>query len=236
LPAVPFKRGLLAAGRRFIIAPPVDPDGRRRGAPLRSFISLLIVITGLIAGLGLAACTPESRRGLPEDFRIAPDARFVGAWRGGNEAGALQGSEVTARLTVDPAEPLDLLLAGEENWRSTRGAHRRDVKGVLRFYDIAGRRVVAIQRRDGTADEQTWRFASYRFGGDDSLVLYFMDEPRLYILLRNGALHGKIRGGEREFPDLLITAEPDKIAALIRTSDPATLFTARLGPLQRIKS
>jgi hypothetical protein len=184
-------------------------------------------------GAGLLACTPESRRGLPEDFRIAPEARFVGVWRGGNEVGALQGAEVTARLTVDPAEPLDLLLVAEENWRSTRGTHRRDVKGVVRFYDIAGRRVVAIQRRDGTAEERTWRFAIYRFGGDDSLVLYFMDEPRLRQLIFNGALHGKIRGGEPEFPDLLITAESDKLAALIRSSDPATLFTARLGPLAR---
>jgi hypothetical protein len=190
----------------------------------------------VIASLAVAACTPESRQGLPEDFRIAPDARFVGAWRGGNEVGVLQGSDVTARLSVDPAEPLDLLLAGEENWRSTRGPHRRDVKGVLRFYEIAGRRVVAIKRLDGAPDEQTWRFASYRFGGDDSLVLYFMDEKRLYEQINNGALIGKIRGGEREFPDLLIVAEPDKIAALIRTSDPATLFTARLGPMQRIKS
>lgn len=196
---------------------------------MRFFAFLLI----LCAGVGLAACAPESRRGLPEDYRIAPDARFVGVWRGGNEVGVLQGSEVTARLTVDPDEPLDLLLAGEENWRSTRGLHHRAVTGLLRFYDIAGRRVVAIQRRDGTAEERTWRFATYRFGGDDSLLLYFMDEPRLRQLIFNGALHGKIRGGEPEFPDLLITAEPDKLAALIRSSDPATLFTARLGPLAR---
>jgi hypothetical protein len=203
---------------------------------LRPFISLLIVIAGLGAGLTVAACTPESRQGLPEDFRIAPDARFVGAWRGGNEVGVLQGSAIGARLTVDPAEPLDLLLAGEENWRSTRGPHRRDVKGVVRFYDIAGRRVVAIKRLDGTADEQTWRFAIYRFGGDDSLVLYFMDEKRFFAFINNGALPGKIRGGEPEFPDLLITADSEKIATLIRTNDPAALFTARLGPLQRIKS
>jgi hypothetical protein len=193
------------------------------------FFSFLLII----AGLGLAACTPESRQGLPEDFRIAPDARFVGAWRGGNEVGVLQGSEVTARLTVDPTEPLDLLLAGEDNWRSTRAVYRRDVKGVMRFYDIAGRRVVAIKRLDGAAGDQTWRFATYRFGGDDSLVLYFMDERRLYEQINNGVMHGKIRGGEPEFPDLLISAEPDKIAALIRTSDPAMLFTARLGPLAR---
>lgn len=196
---------------------------------MRLFSSVLIVCAGLV----LAACTPESRQGLPEDFRIAPDARFIGAWRGGNEVGALQGSEITARLVVDPAEPLDLLLAGEENWRSTRGVNHRDIKGVLRFYDIAGRRVVAIRRLDGAADEQTWRFAIYRFGGGDSLQLYFMDEPRLRQLIFNGALYGKIRGGEPEFPDLLITAEPDKIAALIRSSDPAALFTARLGPLAR---
>ncbi len=198
---------------------------------MRFFASFLFL--GL--SLALAACTPESRRGLPEDFRIAPEARFVGVWRGGNEVGALQGSEITARLTVDPAEPLDLLLDGEENWRSTRGSHRREVKGVLRFYDIAGRRVVAIQRLDGTAEDRTWRFATYRFGGDDSLLLYFMDEPRLRQLIFNGALHGKIRGGEPEFPDLLITAESDKLAALIRSSDPATLFTTRLGPLARLK-
>lgn len=199
---------------------------------MRPFFSFLIII----AGLTVAACTPESRQGLPEDFRIAPDVRFFGAWRGGNEAGALQGSAISARLTVDPAEPLDLLLAGEENWRSTRGAHRREVQGVLRFYDIAGRRVVAIKRLDGAADEQTWRFAIYRFGGDDSLLLYFMDEKRFYFFINTGALLGKIRGGEPEFPDLLITAESDKIATLIRMSDPAILFTARLGPLQRIKS
>ena len=197
------------------------------------FRNLIAVLWLPLGALALAACTPESKNGLPEDFRIAPEARFVGLWRAGNEPGPLQGTEIAATVRVDPAEPLDLIAAIEENWRTTRGAHRRDLRARLRFYDVAGRRVVAMLREDGTPAERTWRFATYRFGGDNSLVLYFLDEKRFYELINNGALHGKIRGGEKEFPDLLITAEAEKIAALIRTSDPFTLFTARLGPLAR---
>jgi hypothetical protein len=196
--------------------------------PFRHIIAILS-----LALAGLAACTPESKNSLPEDFRIAPEARFVGLWRAGNEPGQLQGTQIAVTVRVDPAEPLDLTVAIEETWRTTRGAHQRDLRGRLRFYDVAGRRVVAVLRENGTPAERTWRFATYRFGGDDSLVLHFLDEKRLYERIHNGALHGKIRGGEKEFPDLLITAEPDKLAALIRVSDPFTLFTARLGPLAR---
>ena len=198
---------------------------------MRAYLTSLIAAA---ATLALAVgCTPESKNGLPEDFRIAPEARFVGVWKGGNDDANLPGTTLAARLSVDPAEPLDLIAEIDETWRSTRGDHKRALKGRLRFYDIAGRRVVAVLREDGPPDTRAWRFATYRFGGDDSLLLYFMDEKRLYEQINNGALHGKIRGGEKEFPDLLLTAESDKIAALIRTSDPAQLFTARLGPLAR---
>ncbi len=198
---------------------------------MRAYLTFLIAAA---ATLALAVgCTPESKNGLPEDFRIAPEARFVGAWQGGNDDANLPGTTLAARLSVDPAEPLDLIADIDETWRSTRGEHKRALKGRLRFYDIAGRRVVAVLREDGPPETRTWRFATYRFGGDDSLVLYFMSEARLYEQINNGALHGKIRGGEKEFPDLLVTAESDKIATLIRTSDPAQLFAARLGPLAR---
>lgn len=199
---------------------------------MRARLSHLVIFAALALA---AACTPESKNGLPEDFRVAPEARFVGVWRGGNEDGGLPGATLAVAVRVDPAEPLDLLAAIDETWRTTRGEHQRALRARLRFYDISGRHVVAVLREDGTPDERTWRFATYRFGGDDSLVLHFMDEPRLYTQINNGALHGKIRGGEKEFPDLMITAAPERIAALIRTSDPFLLFTARLGPLARDK-
>jgi hypothetical protein len=189
------------------------------------------------AALVMTACTPESREGLPETFRVAPDLRFVGAWRGGNEAGVLQGDEVVARLQVDPAAPLDLLMTANETWRTTRGPHSRVLQGRLRFYNVAGRQIVAIQRLDAdgkaASDEATWRFATYRFGGNDGLALYFMDEEQVRRRVNNGILHGKIRGGEPEFPDVLLMEGPDNIAALVRTVEPATLFTARLGPFTR---
>lgn len=196
---------------------------------MRAYLIHLIAFAVVL----LAGCTPESKNGLPEDFRIAPEARFVGNWQGGNDDAGLPGTSVAARLTVDPAEPLDLIADIDETWRSTRGEHKRALKGRLRFYDIAGRRVVAILREDVTPERRTWRFATYRFGGDDSLVLYFMDEARLYTQINNGALHGKIRGGEKAFPDLLITADASAVAGLIRYSDPAQLFSVRLGPLAR---
>ncbi|HEU0071504.1 MAG TPA: hypothetical protein VFS04_09430 [Alphaproteobacteria bacterium] len=200
---------------------------------MRAYLTPIIAAAATLA-LGVG-CTPESKNGLPEDFRIAPEARFVGAWQGGNDDANLPGTTLAARLSVDPAEPLDLIADIDETWRSTRGEHKRALKGRLRFYDVAGRRVVAVLREDGSPEARTWRFATYRFGGDDSLVLYFMSEARLYEQINNGALHGKIRGGEKEFPDLLVTAESDKIATLIRTSDPSQLFAARLGPLARVK-
>jgi hypothetical protein len=191
------------------------------------------------AALLLASCTPESREALPESFRVAPDLRFVGAWRGGNEVGVLQGDEVLAQLKVDPAEPLDLLMTARETWRTTQGPHSRTLQGRLRFYNVVGRQVVAVQRldADGQADSEaaTWRFATYRFGGNDGVALYFMDEEQMRWRVNNGILHGKIRGGEPAFPDVLLMEAPDNVAAIIRTVDPAVLFTARLGPFTREK-
>jgi hypothetical protein len=202
---------------------------------LRAITSFLIFFTATL----IAACTPESRETLPESFRVAPDLRFVGTWRGGNEVGLLQGDQVVVQLKVDPAAPLDLLMTANETWRTTQGPHQRKLQARARFYNIVGRQIVAVQRLDAdgkaNGDEATWRFATYRFGGNDGMALYFMDEEQMRWRVNNGLLHGKIRGGEPQFPDVLLIEDSANIATIIRTVDPAVLFTARLGPFTRDK-
>lgn len=207
------------------------PRFRFPGMKGRPAARLMAVLAALAA---LAGCTPESRHPLPDDTRILPDARFVGAWRGRSDEGAAIDSRIAVRIAADPDQPLSLRAHVVEDWTLLGQAHRRSGEFRLQFHDVAGRRLLAAQRLGERRDEP-WRFAIYRFGGEDSrVVLNFMDEERIRSLVHAARLPGRIRGGEREFPDVLLTASPSQLTALVRATDPAVLFVPRLGPFERL--
>lgn len=190
----------------------------------RAWLAVLVAIPLL----GLFACTPESRNSLPDEMRVTGETRLLGLWRAEPDSDDL-------RVQVSQRDPQEFLAVTTETARTEQGNQIRRVEYRLRFFDVAGKPIIAVQELgQPLGREPTWLLATYRFDAD-SAALLFMDEERIRLLVQGGQLPGAIRGADTQFPELLITAPPAMLAALIRDNDPARLFTAPVGPFIRVE-
>lgn len=176
----------------------------------------------------LFACTPESRNSLPDDMRVAGDSRLLGIWRAEHDSDDF-------RIQVSQRDTREYAAVTTETVKTEQGSRTHRVEYRLRFFDVAGTSILAIQELgQGAGREASWLLATSRFETDDVVALFFLDEERIRLLVQGGILPGTVRGADTQFPELLITAAPAALAELIRANDPARLFTARLGPFMRV--
>lgn len=189
----------------------------------RVWLGLLVIVPLL----GLFACTPESRNSLPDEMRVAGDSRLLGLWRAEPDSDDF-------RVQVSQRDAREFLAVTTETAKTEQGSRIHRVEYRLRFFDVGGRSIVAIQELGGTSGrEPSWLLATYGFDGN-SAALLLMDEERIRLLIQGGRLAGTVRGADTQFPELLITAPPAALAELIQGNDPARLFTARVGPFIRL--
>jgi hypothetical protein len=190
----------------------------------RVWFGLLVVVPFL----ALFACTPESRNSLPEENSVAGDSRLLGLWRAEPDSDDF-------RIQVTQRDPQEFLAVTTETAKTEQGNRVHRVEYRLRFFDVDGRSILAIQEvGPPPGREPSWLLATYRFDEGKSATLFLMDEERIRLLVQGAHLAGAIRGADTQFPELLITAPPAALAALIRSNDPARLFTARVGPFIRL--
>lgn len=191
----------------------------------RAWFGLLVVVPLL----GLFACTPESRNSLPDENRVAGDSRLIGLWRAEPDSDDF-------RIQVTRRDALEFAAVTTETARTEQGSRVHRVEYRLRFFDVGGRAILAIQElADKPGREPSWLLATYRFDDANSATLLLMDEERIRLLVQGGQLPGAIRGADTQFRELLITAPPAALAELIQSNDPARLFTARVGPFIRLE-
>jgi hypothetical protein len=190
----------------------------------RAWLGLLVVVPLL----GLLACTPESRNSLPDENRAAGDSRLLGLWRAEPDSDDF-------RIQVSQRDPQEFLAVTTETAKTEQGSRVHRVEYRLRFFDVGGRSILAIQELgERQRREPSWLLAAYSVDEGNGAMLFFMDEERIRLLVQGGHLAGAIRGADTQFPELLITAPPAALAELIRSNDPARLFTARVGPFIRV--
>lgn len=191
----------------------------------RNWFRLLVVVPLL----SLCACTPESRNSLPDENRVAPDARLLGHWRAEPDSDDF-------RIQVSQRDPLEFTAVTSETVKTEKGTRIHIVEYRVRSFDVDGGQILAIQELGQALDrEPSWLFATYRLDEKNGVALFMMDEKHIRQLILGGDLPGVIRGAETQFPELLITATPEALAELIKGSDPERLFTARVGPFVRVQ-
>ncbi len=189
----------------------------------RAWLGLLLVLPAI----GLYGCTPESRNSLPEENRVAGDSRLLGVWRAEPDSDDF-------RVQVSQRDPLEFAAVTTETTKTEQGSRTHRVEYRLHFFDVGGSPILAIQEPgQAPGREPAWLLATYRFDDTNSAALFFMDEERIRLLVQGGHLPGAIRGADTQFPEVLITAPPAALAELIRSNEPARLFTARVGPFIR---
>lgn len=185
----------------------------------RAWLGLLLVVPLL----GLSACTPESRNTLPDENRIAPDARLLGQWRAEPDSDDF-------RIHVSRRDGLEFSVATTETVGGGAARRIHKVEYRLRAFDVGGRSILAVQE---LGRDPAWRFVIYRLSGDDSVTLFTMDESPVRQLIEAGRLPGTVSGAAADFAEVMITASPARLVALIRDEDAARLFSTRLGPFVR---
>ena len=186
------------------------------------WLSLLLIVPTLFA------CTPESRNNLPDENRVAGDSRLLGLWRAEPDSDDF-------RIQITQRDPLEFAVVTSETSKTDRGGRIHIVEYNLRFFDVDGRQILAIQELNRAAgDDPSWRFATYRFDEANRATLSLMSEDRIRQLVQGGQLPGTIRGADTQLPEVLIIASRAKLVELIRSEDPAKLFTARVGPFVRV--
>lgn len=189
-------------------------------------MAFLAIFSMFIAMLG--GCTPESRHGLPDTTRVAPDSRLVGSW-----TARLLGADY--HVEIEPRNPRALTVRVSELYspaggtprlrRETLELYAHEVDGV----PLLALRGPALDARDG----ESWRFARYRFAGDDRLMLSFLSEQALHFWVRSEQFGGRIRSPDETFPDIVLTEPPSRLAGFLIAHDPAVMFSVSLGPFQR---
>lgn len=182
----------------------------------------------LLAAALLAACTPESRNTLPAEDRVQADMRFVGSW-----VTSMMGTEYRAAVRALDERTLSVRLT-ETSRFAGRSSAPRETGHELTFYRVGGRDIVAA--RGPGLDEgggPVYRFATYRFGGDDSVALYFLSEQVVYPRVHASHFLGRIRGRDPLFRDILLLEGPQRLAGLVRSDAPARLFSVTFGPFAR---
>ena len=73
----------------------------------------------------------------------------------------------------------------------------------------------------------------YRFDDDGTLRVFLIDEDKAKAAIEAGTIEGRIEPGD--YGDVILTAPPAKLDALIAGDDGAALFTQKLLVLRRVE-
>lgn len=185
----------------------------------RAWLGLLLVVPFL----GVAACTPESRNTLPAENRVALDGRLIGHWRDESDSDDF-------RIEVSQRDARDYAVVTSETIGSGAEKRLHKVEYRLQAFELGGKSILAVQE---LGRDPAWRFLTYRWGGDDEITLFTMDETPIRQLIDSGQLAGTVKDAATSFVEIMITAPAAQLAALVGGADAARLFTYQIGPFQR---
>lgn len=188
-------------------------------ASLRKFVLACLAVAGL------AACTPESIRPLPEELRVPADDRLIGTWRA-----QVLGNEHVATVTRGGGDVLVVALRSATvppgDVAPVQSRHE------LRFYDIDGTRVIS-EHGPGLVGGRVYRYAAYDVGDDGTVTLRFASAREFGKFILPLKLAAEIRARGPVFRDFLLTAHSENIAHVLRTVPPAAMFDVPFGPFVR---
>ncbi|HET9149087.1 MAG TPA: hypothetical protein VFO61_01295, partial [Alphaproteobacteria bacterium] len=131
---------------------------------------------------------------------------------------------------VMPVDALTLRVTLDEDVPDGK-APETETTYLLQAYAVGNRTVLGLHRIESKPD--TWRFAAFVFADPSRVTLLFMNDKVIRPEVDRTALSGLIRTRDPTFPDILLTASPEALAAYIRSTDEAKLFSFVFGPFER---
>jgi hypothetical protein len=191
---------------------------------MRIFIAMILVLAAPLMG----ACTPESRKSLPEATRIAADTRLVGTWHA-----RMLGNDYVARVTDSGGGELDVVLRTMRLNAKNVGHAPMESRHKLAFFDLAGARVIAEQGPSMAEDRVVHRFATYDVAADGSITLRYASQTEMNRFVLPLKLRAIIRSNDRTFRDVLLIADAEEIATFMGSVKPEKMFDVAVGPFVR---
>ncbi|MFT5539321.1 MAG: hypothetical protein ACI82H_000839 [Alphaproteobacteria bacterium] len=191
---------------------------------MRAFIAMVLVLAAPLIG----ACTPESKKSLPEALRTAVDDRLVGTWHA-----RVLGNDYVARVTKDGGGELDVVLHTIRLNAQNAGRPPLETHHKLGFFSLAGKTVIA-ERGPSMADDRTiHRFAAYDVAADGSITLRYTSQEEIRRFVLPLKLRAVIRSQDRTFNDILLIADSEEIAAFMGSVKSEKMFDVAFGPFTR---
>jgi hypothetical protein len=179
---------------------------------------------GIMIALVMVACAPsESENPLSDPKTATVDTRLEGLWVGAMDQGVAYlhfaakeaGAMDLVIVVCQPKEGADLL---QFEFSST-------ALGDSSYMNLRERTSTSMNGNKGELSP-TYIFAKYDLAPDGTLSISYLDDDLVKSAIEAGAITGNDKGG--------LTAPTEKLAAFVKSADPAKLFVS-FGHFKRVK-
>jgi len=196
-------------------------------------LNFLRIACVALMGIGLCACPPvTSKTPVGTTVKAVRDPALAGVWRGKVADGDAvsyftflpQNDETYSAVLVTPSSPKD---------NGGFGVFSVDTVALGRLHFINARELMDDDKpAKGTMADNTIPLL-YKLEGDNTLVLYMMDEDAAHAAIKAGKIKGTVEEGQ--FGDVTLTASPVELDAYMASPAARALFTKPLVVLKKVK-
>ncbi len=196
-------------------------------------LNFLRIACVALMGIGLCACPPvTSKTPVGTTVKAVRDPALTGVWRGKVAEG-----DAVSYFTFLPQDDgtYSVVLVTPPSAKDNGGF------GVFGVETVTLGRLHFINARELSDDNKAAKGAMadntipllYKLEGDNTLVLYMMDEDAARNAIKAGKIKGTVEEGQ--FGDVTLTASPGELDTYMGSPAARALFTKPLVTLKRVK-
>ena len=196
-------------------------------------VNFLRIACVALIGIGLCACPPvTSKTPVGTTVKAVRDQALAGVWRG-KVADGDAASYFTFLPQDDGTYSVVLVTPPSAKDNGGFGVFGAETVSLGRFHFINARELTDENKAaKGTMADNTIPIL-YKREGDNTLVLYLVDEDAARNAIKAGKIKGTVEEGQ--FGDITLTASPGELDAFMASPAARTLFTKPLVVLKKVK-
>ena len=196
-------------------------------------VNFLRIACVALIGIGLCACPPvTSKTPVGTTVKAVRDSALAGVWRG-KVADGDAASYFTFLPQDDGTYSVVLVTPPSAKDNGGFGVFGAETVTLGRFHFINARELTDENKAAKGAMADNTIPLLYKLEGDNTLVLYLIDEDAAQSAIKANKIKGTI--GEGQFGDVTLTASPSELDAFMASPAARALFTKPLVILRKVK-